>query len=342
MTQPTVLVTGATGFIAKHCIAELIRQGYPVRGTVRDPVRAGDQVRLALRNAGVDPGALALVAADLERDDGWDAAAAGCGHVLHVASPFPIEQPKDREAIVRPARDGALRVLGAATRAGIPRVVMTSSAVAVMYAASPIPGHLYTEADWTDPARPDITPYMVSKTVAERAAWDYVRATPGAPALTTINPGFVQGPALDTDLSTSLEVQRLMGQGAYPGAPSITFPIADVRDVAALHVLAMTHPKAAGERFLAANGTSSLMGMGRIIAATLPDLKSKVPKFELPDLVVRGLAKLDKRLVAVLPELGAVRTCSNAKARDVLGFRFRDAEAAIRDGALSLRALGVI
>ncbi len=342
MTQSTILVTGATGFIAKHCIAELLRQGYPVRGTVRDPARSGDAVRRAMQNAGVDAAGLTLVAADLERDDGWDAAVAGCSHVLHVASPFPIQQPKDQGEIVRPARDGALRVLRAATKAGVQRVVLTSSAVAIMYAAGRAPGHVYTEADWTDVTRSDLTPYMVSKTLAERAAWDYARTTPGAPQLVAINPGFVQGPALDDDLSTSLEVQRLMGKGAYPGAPSITFPISDVRDVAAIHVLAMTHPEAAGERFIAANGTSSLMGMGRIIAATLPDLKSKVPKFELPDMVVRGLAKFDKRLVAVLPELGAVRGCSNAKARDVLGFSFRDADAAIRDGALSLRKLGVI
>lgn len=342
MTKATVLVTGSTGFIAKHCIAALLREGHVVRGTVRDVTRAGDGVRRAMANAGVDASGLSLVSADLEHDAGWDAAVAGCSHVLHVASPFPIQQPANSDEIVRPARDGALRVLRAATAAGVRRVVLTSSAVAIMYAAGKSPGHVFTEADWTDPTRPDLTPYMVSKTLAEQAAWDYVGATPGAPELCCINPGFVQGPALDGDLSTSLEVQRLMGKGAYPGAPSITFPISDVRDVAAIHVLAMTHPKAAGERFIAANGTSSLMGMGRIIAATLPDLRSKVPKFELPDMVVRGLAKFDKRLVAVLPELGAVRVCSNAKAREVLGFAFRDADTAIRDGASSLRGLGVI
>lgn len=342
MAPPTVLVTGATGFLAKHCIAELLRQGYPVRGTARDPVGAAPQIAAALARAGLTGAVVPLVAADLEREEGWSEAVAGCTHVVHVASPFPIEQPKDRDEIVRPARDGALRLLRAATAAGVQRVVLTSSTVAIMYTSDPAPGHVYTEADWTDPARTDLTPYMVSKTVAERAAWDYVRATPGAPELAAINPGFVQGPALDADLSTSLEVQRLMGKGAYPGAPAIRFPIADVRDMAALHVLAMTHPKAAGERFLCANGTSSLMGIGRLIAEVLPDLKSKVPKFELPDFAVRGLARFDRRLQAVLPELGTERVCSNAKARDVLGFEFRAAETAIRDGALSLRAIGVI
>jgi len=235
-----------------------------------------------------------------------------------------------------------LRLLQAATRAGVKRVVLTSSTVAIMYTTAHTPGHVYSEADWSDPERADITPYIASKTLAERAAWEFVRATPGAPEMAAINPGFVQGPALDADLSTSLEVQRLMGTGAYPGAPAISFPIADVRDIAALHVLAMTHPKAAGERFLSANGTSSLMGIGRIIAATLPDLKGKVPKLELPDMVVRGMARFDRRLKSVVPELGTTRICSNAKARDLLGFNFREAEASIRDGALSLRALGVI
>lgn len=338
----TVLVTGATGFIAKHCIAELLRQGYRVRGTARDVERALAGVRGALGHLGIDAAAVEIIGADLEKDAAWDKAASGCRYVLHVASPFPIQQPKDRDEVVRPARDGALRVLGAATRAGVERVVMTSSTVAVMYTTRHQPGHVYSETDWSDPGRPDITPYIASKTIAEQAAWSYVRETAGAPPLVTINPGFVQGPALDTDLSTSLEVQHLMGRGAYPAAPAISFPVADVRDIAALHVLALTHPKARGERFLAANGSASLMGIGREIAAVLPDLASKVPKFEMPDFVVRGLAKVDKRLATVLPELGVTRVCSNAKATDVLGFRFRPAEEAIRDAALSLRQLGMI
>ncbi len=342
MEKATVLVTGATGFIAKYCIAELLRQGYRVRGTVRDLARGPDAVRGAVSRAGLDPSGVTFVAADLERDDGWDAAVSGCRYILHVASPFPIDQPKERDEVIRPARDGALRALKAATRAGVPRVVMTSSTVAIMYTATHTPGHIYTEADWTDVGRAGLTPYMLSKTIAERAAWDYVWATLGAPELVSINPGFVQGPALDGDLSTSLHVQKLMGIGAYPGAPAISFPISDVRDIAALHVLAMTHPKAAGERFLAAQGTASLYGIGQIIADALPDLKSKVPKVELPNVVVRAMALFDTRLEAVLPELGTARICSNMKTRELLGFKFRSAEDAIRDAAVSLRKLNVI
>jgi nucleoside-diphosphate-sugar epimerase len=338
----TVLVTGATGFIAKHCVAELLRAGYTVRGTARDAAKGLDSVRKALARAGVDGSGLAMVAADLTRDDGWAEAVQGCRYVLHVASPFPIEQPRTRDELVGPARDGALRVLRAATGAGVERVVLTSSSVALMYTAERPAGHVYSEADWTDTTRADITPYIASKTLAEQAAWDYVRATASAPQLAAINPAFVQGPALDPDLSTSLEVQRLMGKGAYPAAPRVEFPVVDVRDVAALHVKAMTHRNAAGERFIAANGSASLYGIGRQIAAALPDLARKVPKFEMPDAMVRGLALVDKRLRTVLPELGTVRRCSNAKARETFAHEFRSPETAIRDAALSLRALKLI
>ncbi len=338
----TVLVTGATGFIAKHCIGELLRKGYKVRGTARDPAKSADSVRRAFTRAGVDPDEIEIVAADLLNDEGWESAANGCRFMLHVASPFPITQPKTREELIRPARDGALRALKAATKAGIERVVLTSSTVAVMYTSARPHGHIYTEADWTDTTRTDITPYIASKTLAEQAAWDYTNATRGAPQLAVVNPGFVQGPALDPDLSTSLEVLRLMGKGAYPAAPRVEFPVVDVRDVAEIHVKAMTHPQAAGERFLATEGSASLYGIGKHIAQTLPDLARKVPKFEMPDVMVRTIAVFDKRLRTVLPELGIVRRCANEKARNVLGQHFRPPQEAISAAAHSLRTLRII
>ncbi|MGD9671196.1 MAG: SDR family oxidoreductase [Hyphomicrobiaceae bacterium] len=338
----TVLVTGATGFIAKHIVAELLRRGYKVRGTSRDAAKGGDVVRRAVARAGVDADAVEIVAVDLLCDDRWDAAARGCRYMLHVASPFPITQPSDRDELIRPARDGALRALKAARNAGIERVVLTSSTVAVMYTGERPEGHIYTEEDWTDHTRTDITPYIASKTLAEQAAWDYVSNTEGAPQLVVINPGFVQGPALDPDLSTSLEVLHLMGKGAYPAAPRVEFPVVDVRDVAELHVKAMTYPDAAGHRFLATEGTASLYGIGRQMAATLPDLARKVPKFEMPDIMVRALAIADKRLRTVLPELGTIRRCDNSKARDRLGHSFRSSEEAIADAARSLRNLRII
>lgn len=338
----TVLVTGATGFIAKHCIAELLRNGYRVRGTVRDPVRSAENVKRAVARAGVEASSIEIVAADLLKDEGWADAAQGCRYMLHVASPFPIIQPKTREELIEPARQGALRALQAAAKAGIERVVLTSSTVAVMYGSGLPHGHIYTEADWTDTERTDITPYIASKTLAERAAWEFVQSTPGAPQLAVVNPGFVQGPALDPDLSTSLEVLHLMGKGAYPAAPRVEFPVVDVRDVAALHVKAMTHAAAAGQRFLATEGSASLYGIGQRIGAVLPDLKRRVPKFEMPDPMVRTIALFDKRLRTVLPELGVARRCDNAKARTVLGHAFRPATEAIDAAAGSLRELRII
>jgi nucleoside-diphosphate-sugar epimerase len=341
MPTQKVLVTGASGFIAKHCIAELLRRDYAVQATLRTMSRA-EETRLGIGRAGADASGVTFVAADLLHDDGWEQAMEGCTFVLHVASPFPLAQPRDADEVIRPAREGALRVLKAAQRAGVKRVVMTSSVVAITLPWPDAPlGHVFTEADWTNPERPDITTYVVSKALAERAAWDYVKGA-GAPELTVVNPAFVLGPAPDSDLSTSHEVLKLMGKGAYPAAPKVGFPISDVRDVAVTHALAMTHPQAAGERFLSANGFMRLFEIGRLIADTLPDLKWRVPKFEMHDFSVRALSFLDHRLKAVLPDLGHPRPISNAKAHSLLGQSFRSPQEAVKTAAQSLRELHVI
>jgi len=342
MASETVLVTGASGFIAKHCIAELIRQGYSVKATLRDLSRE-EETRRAIGNAGASASGVIFVPADLLRDDGWDKAMEGCTYVLHLASPFPLKNPKDANEVIRPAREGAVRALKAATKAGVKRVVLTSSIVAITL---PWPeakaGHVFDETDWTNPDRPDVTPYVVSKTLAERAAWEFVGATPGTPELAVVNPAFVLGPAPDADLSTSHEVIRLMGQGAYPAAPKIGFPISDVRDVAVTHVLAMTNPAAAGQRFLSANGFLRLFEVGQLIKQALPDLSKKVPRGELPDIAVRALALVDVRLKAVLADLGFPRPVTNSKAHRVLGQMFRSPQEAVNSAATSLRALQVI
>ena len=277
------------------------------------------------------------------RDDGWDKAVQGCTYVLHVASPFPLKNPKDADEVIRPAREGAVRVLKAATKAGVKRVVLTSSIVAITLPwPEAKPGHVFDETDWTNPDRPDVTPYVVSKTLAERAAWEFVTNTPGAPELAVVNPAFVLGPAPDGDLSTSHEVIRLMGQGAYPAAPKIGFPISDVRDVAVTHVLAMTNPAAAGQRFLSANGFLRLFEIGLLIKQALPDLARKVPRGELPDLAVRALALVDVRLKGVLADLGFPRPVSNSKVHSILGQTFRSPQEAVNSATASLRALQII
>jgi len=342
MTAAKVLVTGASGFIAKHCIAELLRRGFTVQATLRDLDRQ-NETRCAIANAGADAGGVSFFAADLMGDDGWERAMDGCTYVMHVASPFPLKNPRDAQEVIRPAREGALRVLRAAGRSGVKRVVMTSSIVSITlpWPEAPV-GRVFNETDWTNPERPDITAYVVSKMLAERAAWDYVKSEPRAPELSVVNPAFVLGPAPDADLSTSQEVLHLMGKGAYPAAPRIGFPISDVRDVAVTHALAMTSPEGAGQRFLSANGFLRLIEVGRLIADVLPDLAKKVPRFELPDFAVRGLALVDGRLKAVLPDLGFPRPVSNAKAHSVLGQTFRSPQEAVKSAAASLRALHVI
>jgi nucleoside-diphosphate-sugar epimerase len=342
MTAAKVLVTGASGFIAKHCIAELLRRDHAVKATLRNLARA-DEVRQSVAHAGADASGVEFVAADLLSDEGWAQAMDGCTYVLHVASPFPITEPKRPEDVIRPAREGALRVLRAARDAGVKRVVLTSSIVAITL---PWPeaslGHVFTEDDWTNPERRDISTYVKSKALAERAAWDFVKSEAGAPELTVVNPAFVLGPAPDPDLSTSHEVLRLMAIGAYLAAPKVGFPVSDVRDVAITHALVMTHPKAAGERFLSANGFLRLYEIGQLLAATLPDLKRKVPKFEMHDFTVRAIALVDKRLRAVLADLGHPRHISNAKAHRILEQSFRSPQEAVKSAAASLRALHVI
>jgi nucleoside-diphosphate-sugar epimerase len=340
-TEAPVVVTGASGLIAKYVIGEFLTRGHCVRGTLRRLGKA-DAVRRAVTRLGCDPAQLSFAIADLDSDGGWDEAIAGAAIVVHVASPFPIAQPDDADAVIRPARDGTLRVLKAATRAGVKRVVLTSSSVAIFYGSGLPVGHVYSETDFSDETRSDLTPYIRSKTIAEKAAWQFVKITPGAPELAAINPAFVQGPALDDDLSTSHDLYRLMARGLYPAAPRIRFPVADVRDVAAAHVEAALRPDAAGKRFLVGEGQLRLFDLGQIMARELPDLRRKVPKFELPDVAVRMLAIFDKRLRTVLPELGEQKDYTNANVRACLGLNPRGADEAAVAAVRSLRDLRLI
>jgi nucleoside-diphosphate-sugar epimerase len=340
-TEAPVVVTGASGLVAKYVVGEFLKRGYQVRGTVRRMEKA-DGVRRAVTRLGCDPAGLSFAVADLNGDAGWDDVVAGAGIVVHTASPFPIAQPDDPDEVIRPARDGTLRVLKAATRAEVKRLVLTSSSVAIFYASGRPSGHIYSEDDFTDETRSDLTHYIKSKTIAEKAAWQFVKATSGAPELAVINPAFVQGPALDDDLSTSHDLFRLMARGLYPAAPRIRFPVTDVRDVAAAHAEAALRPDAAGKRYLIGEGHLRLYELGRILARELPDLRGKVPKFELPDVAVRALAVFDKRLRTILPELGEQKDYTNARVRADLGLNLRSADDAVTAAVQSLRDLRLI
>lgn len=344
-SSSTVLVTGGSGFIGCHCILQLLNTGYLVRTTVRSLKREGD-VRAMLKVGGVEAGdRLSLVAADLEKDAGWPEAVAGCEYVLHVASPFPPGVPKHEDELIVPAREGALRVLRAAAGAGAKRVVLTSSFAAIGY-GHPAQSAPFTEKDWTDPNGDDVTAYAKSKTLAERAAWDFIaesNAKGGALELSVVNPVGVFGPVLGPDYSTSiLFVQRLM-DGAVPGVPRYYFGAVDVRDVADLHLRAMTHPAAKGERFLAVAGDFiSVLDMAKMLKSGMGVAAKRVPTRQLPNWMIRLAALRDPAVRVIVPELGKVKNASNEKARRVLAWAPRSNEEAIVATAESLVRLGLL
>lgn len=336
-----VLVTGASGFVAQHLILQLLAKGYEVRGTLRSMKRA-DEVRSVL--AQHDPRAkdIVFVEADLASDAGWAEAVKDCAYVQHVASPFPAVHPKDENELIRPAREGALRVLKAAKAAGVKRVVMTSSMAAIAYGHGDDRAELSDETMWSNPAGPDNTPYTKSKTLAERAAWDYVNGEGKGLELAVINPTGIMGPALSKDVSTSLEIPIRLMNGKTPGLPRIGFSFVDVRDVAACHVRAMEIPEAAGERFLATEGFLWFTEAAEVLRKHFPAYDSQIPKRKIPDFVLKLLAVFQPIYKQTVTELGRTRKASNAKASRVLGVKFRTAEDALVASAESLIQLKVI
>lgn len=336
-----VLVTGASGFLAKHCIAGLIKRGFAVRGTLRRPEAASEVVAAVTRVA--DPaGQLDFATLDLTRDQGWDAALGGCRYLMHIASPFPLQVPKDPNELVGPAVGGTRRALTAAARNGIERAVLTSSTAAILAGHPDTGGRTYSEADWSNAKSSAITPYNLSKTLAERAAWDFIAQDKSGMRLAVVNPGLILGPPLDREIGSSVEMIRLFLVGKYPALPRLDFAVVDVRDVADMHIEALTAPKAAGERFICADETLWLKDIGSILRSRFPAFRRKVPTRELPDFVVRLAALFDPTLKAAVPDLGKWKPVSNRKARDLLGFRFRSAEEAITATAQGLIDLGLV
>lgn len=333
----TVLVTGGSGFIGSHTIVQLLAAGHQVRTTVRNLKRVPDVKAMLKEGGAADPGdRLSFFAADLESDTGWKEAIAGCEYVLHVASPFPQSLPKDENELIVPAREGALRVLRASRDAGVKRVVLTSSFAAIGYGHEPQQAP-FTEKDWTDTSAPDVMPYVKSKAIAERAAWDFMAKEGGDLELAVVNPVGVFGPVLGPDYSTSiLLVQRLM-DGAMPGCPKIYFGVVDVRDVADLHIRAMTDPAAKGERFLAIDGDAlSMLDMAKILKRRMGEAAKRVPTRELPNWLVRVAAMKDPAVKQILPELGKRKNATSEKAQRLLGWKPRSNEDALTATAESL------
>lgn len=341
MSGELVLVTGGSGFIAGHCILRLLEAGYRVRSTLRSMNRVPD-ARSMLKTGGADQAEVSYVAAELMSDSGWKEAMVGCAFVLHIASPFPPASPKNEDELIVPAREGALRALRAARDAGVKRVVLTSSFAAIGY------GHgsedrLYTEEDWTDPNGPGLGAYTKSKTLAERAAWDFIAAEGGSLELSVVNPVGVLGPVLGPDYSTSIHLVRRLMDGSVPGVPRLSFGIVDARDVADLHVRAMTNPAAKGQRFLAAAGDSiSMPEIAKVIKDRLGEAARRVPGAVLPDFMVRLAGLFDPSIRLIVPDLGKAKRMSAEKARRLLGWKPRSNEEAVVATAESLVRLGLL
>ena len=329
----TVLVTGGSGYIGGWCVVELLRRGYVVRTTVRS--LAKEAAVRAMIAAEVDPGdRLTFFAAELTRDEGWDEAVAGCDYVLHVASPIGTDMPSDPQELIVPAREGALRALRAAAKAGVKRVVLTSSVAA---AASPGDDITTDETVWTDPADPDA--YRQSKLQAERAAWDFVATHPGL-ELVTVNPSMVIGPVLTAENMGSVQVVWRVLAGKLPGIPRLGFPLVDVRDVVDLHLRAMTMAEAKGERFIASTQFLWMSEIAAILREGLGPRAPKVPKRNVPSVVIRLMSVFDRSLRRVTPSLGRKRQFSSAKAQRVLGWAPRPVAESVIDCAESLIAKG--
>ena len=340
--KQTILVTGASGYIAKHIVLQLLEAGYRVRGSVRNLDR-GEEVRNAVAARLTGPPAaknLEFVELDLNKDDGWAGALDGVDALLHTASPFPMVQPDNPDDLIRPAVDGTLRALKAASAAGVERVVLTSSSVAVLGADHPLNGTAYNEADWTDPDHRHATPYARSKTLAEQAAWDFVANQATGLKLTTINPGLVVGPPLDDAFGTSIALVERVLKAKDPALPDVGFPVVDVRDIAAMHVRALERPETAGERFVGVADFLRFVDLATALKAALPD--RKIVTFVAPHFLIRLIGLFDKAVRTIIPDLGKMKRIDNAKARDVLGIEFADPRTAIVDSARFLLERGLV
>ncbi|WP_114522106.1 NAD-dependent epimerase/dehydratase family protein [Altererythrobacter sp. ZODW24] len=333
----TVLVTGGSGFIAGELIQQLLDKGWHVHTTIRNKAKEP-----ALRNRFADAeGRLKVFQTELMSDDGWAEAVKGCSHVAHVASPIAASTPKDENDMIVPAREGTLRALRFAHEAGITRFVQTSSMAAVAYGRSD-KEYTVDESDWTDLTHPDVYPYVKSKTIAERAARDWVKENAPDMEFVSINPAMVLGPIESGDFSPSVQAVKQLMDGSMPMAPDLGFAIVDNRDVAALHVLALETPGLKDERFLAAGKFMKMIEVGAVLRAHLGDKAKKVPSRVMPNFMVQVLALFNEGVRSIKSELGKSRHVDASHAEKVLGWKTRPEEESIRDTADSLLIHGVV
>ena len=336
MTQ-TVLLTGASGYIAKHIALQLLEAGYNVRGTVRDLSRGTevtDAIRPHLKDDSNLETRLAFVALDLTTDTGWTEAMDGVDVLMHTASPFPLDQPKNEDDLIRPAVDGAMRALRAAHAAEVKRVILTSSTAAISGSALPAGDISFDETNWTDPTDPDAGAYVRSKTLAEQAAWNFVSKDAPDMHLTTINPGFVLGAPLDQHFGTSIQVIERLLRGKDPMLPDIGFSTVDVQDVAEMHVTVINKPETFGQRIMTVDSFLTFKDIAQAVKAAFPS--RRIPTRVAPNFLIRILGRFDPTIKSIIPGLGRVDRIDNSRARATIGRGMRQARKSVVSSATYL------
>ncbi len=330
-----VLVTGASGFIAEHCIIELLKNGYSVKGSLRSMNRE-QEVRDAVKTE-TDDTKLEFCKLDLLEDDGWEDAMWDCDYLMHVASPFVIEDPKDENELIKPAKEGTLRALNAAKKAGIKRVVLTSSVAAVN---SHMMSGTSDHTTWTDINSKYVTPYQKSKTIAEKAAWDFYNNQDNSNKmeLAVINPGGVMGPQLGNDLGgASTQIVSQLISGKFPMIPALSFPFIDVRDVAILHLKAMTTPDADGKRFIAAHSKPTWMYEVAEVLSAAGYEKIKLKK--APSFMLKLIGLFDNKTKSLVPMLDKYVPCDNSQTVKILNWKPMPWEQAFIEHAKSIETI---
>ena len=336
-----ILLTGISGWIAKHTAIELLNLGYEVLGTVRNKNLIEQTKETLSKYASIDK--LSFVELDLLKDDGWDKAIEDCKYVMHIASPFPMKVSNDREKLLPVAVDGTLRVLKSSIKNNVEQIIVTSSIVAMFRKPNRSNPYTFGENDWTDENWIEgVSDYFLSKTKAERTAWEFMESKGLKNKLTTINPGGVFGDALDKKGGTSIEYVRQFLKGKFPAAPKFAVLISDVKDVAKSHVACIRNKKVGGRRLIVGKEVKKLVELSQIMAEAMPEYAKKVPKKELPNFMVKLISYIDSSAKTMIPDLGIMMQTDTTYAEDLLGFKFKGAKDCISENAKSVVKLGLV
>ena len=336
-----VLLTGISGWIAKHTAIELLNKGYEVLGTVRNKDLIDQTKETIKKHAPIEK--LSFIELDLLKDDGWDEAAKGCKYIFHIASPFPMKVSRDREFLLPVAVDGTLRVLNAGINAGVEQIIKTSTIVAMFRKPNRSNPYTFGENDWTDENWIEgVNDYFLSKTKAEKAAWELMESKGLKSKLTTINPGGVFGDALDKKGGTSIEYVRQFLKGKFPGAPKFAVLISDVKDIAKAHVACIGNNKVGGRRLIVGKEVKKLVELSQLMAEAMPEYAKKLPKKELPNFMVKLISYIDSSAKMMIPDLGILMQTDTSYAEELLGFKFKPAKDCITENAKSVVQLGLV